>query len=81
MPYHDFSETCLGTANLGGSHARGGSRAVEPLPGRLGSIWEGPRKSLGAPRKLLGKVTNVTRGTKVTKCIIDYRIDHLASKS
>ena len=28
---------------------------------------EGPRTSLGAPRKLLGKVTKVTKVTKVLK--------------
>ena len=50
---------------------------------RTGKHGERPRKVLGSdkwvPRKLLGKVTKVTKVTKVIKCMIDYKIDHLAS--
>ena len=35
--------------------------------------------SLGGPRKLLGKVTKVTKATRVIKCIIEHKNDHLAS--
>ena len=44
----------------------------------LGRSYEVLGSDKWLPRKLKGKVTKVTQVTKVIKCIIDYKIDHLS---
>ena len=44
------------------------------------ALQGGPREApSGIRRSSLGKATRVTRATEVIKCIIECRIDHLAS--
>ena len=49
----------------GGKHRAGPRKSSEVIDGFLGSHWE--------------KLQKLAKITKVRKCIIDYKIDHLAS--